>query len=583
MGDPSTTRPAPAASGTLARTPFIHLMLYALEKKLDGTVELLAPDRRTAVVLFVDGQPAKARTSEAVVYLGQALRELGHLTKEQLTSSLAELATAKAERPTLHGELLVSRGLIDDAMLREALTVQLARQLLHVAALPAETTFAYYQGFDALHDWGAPGARGIDPVPLLWGMLQEHAPWERVQAALARVTASPLRLARGADVARMRLGKETAAAVELLRTVPTRVSELEQAAHLDKRTAQLLAYLLLVTKQVDVLPPADAVRATIESKGLPFASAASPSAAAEQSSTSLRVSPRAAKAANGRVNAAGPGLPVAPATLGSDAAARWSEIVGRAATIDRADYFMMLDVARDAKAEEIKSAFFALAKRWHPDRLSPELAPVRDACSRVFSRMSEAYATLADDEQRMRYMKLLADGSGSPEMQETVAKVVEASTDFQKAEVFFRKNDMAQAEAFCRKALEADSTQASYLALLAWLVAIKPENQTPEKTAHCIQMLDRAIALNERSEKGHFWRGMLHKRLGRLEIAIRDFKRAVEINPRNIDAAREVRLFQMRGGRTSSSPPGPKQVSPAPEESEEPKKSRLFSRLFKKT
>ncbi|MDP9037558.1 MAG: DnaJ domain-containing protein [Myxococcota bacterium] len=579
MGDPSTPRPTPAASGTLAKTPFVHLLLYALDKKLGGSVELKAPQGdRSAVVLFIEGHPAKVRTSEAVAYLGQVLHELGRVTEEQLTRSLAELAASKAQRPTLHGELLLERGVIDASMLEEALAEQLARKLRYIAALPSETTFAYYEGFDALETWGAPVARGVDPMPLLWPLLREHAPWEHVQAALARVTASPLRLGRGADVARMRLGQEEAAAAELLRTHPVRASELGKAAHLNERTAQLLAYLLLVTKQVDVLPALEP-KAPLTSKAAP--ASASAVASSERSVAAMAAPARAVKATAVRAKAAS--VPHIPSTLNADATERWNEIVGRAATIDRVDYFTMLDIARDANGETIRLAFFALAKRWHPDRLPLELAPLRDACSRVFSRMSEAHATLSDEKQRARYMKLLADGSGTPEMQETVAKVVEAATDFQKAEVFFRKNDLVQAEAYCRRALEADSTQASYLALLAWLVAMKPENQSPEKMAHCIQMLDRAIALNERLEKGHFWRGMLYKRLGRIEIAMRDFKRAAEINPRNIDAARELRLFHMRGGHIVGSPPDPKEVSPEPVKAEEPKKPHLLSRLFKKT
>lgn len=242
----------------------------------------------------------------------------------------------------------------------------------------------------------------------------------------------------------------------------------------------------------------------------------------------------------------------------------------------------MLELARDATREEVETAFLELAKTWHPDRLPAELWPLRDACSRVFARMSEARATLTDDEQRARYMRLLADGSGSPEMQETVAKVVEAATNFQKAEVCFKRNDFVQAEALCRKAVEADATQPDYLALLAWLVALKPENQAPEKTRDSIQMLDRAIALSAKCEKAHFWRGMLNKRIGKADAAYRDFKRVVDMNPRNIDAAREVRLHRMRGGRRSEPPAGAVRASSEAPKAADEGKPGLFGRLFKK-
>jgi Tfp pilus assembly protein PilF len=180
-------------------------------------------------------------------------------------------------------------------------------------------------------------------------------------------------------------------------------------------------------------------------------------------------------------------------------------------------------------------------------------------------------------------MRLLADGSGSPEMQETVAKVVEAATNFQKAEVFFKRNDLAQAETFCRRALELDASQADYHALLAWLVALKPENQSPEKTLECVRMFDKAIQLSNRCEKAYFWRAMLNKRLGKNDAALRDFRRVSDMNPRNIDAAREVRLYQMRG-TGASSPAPPKRSSPTPPKPDEPgaKAGSLLGRLFKK-
>lgn len=59
MGELPTNRPAPAASGTLAKTPFLHLLIYAFEKKLGGTIEVTAPDRRIVSVLFLGESPPR--------------------------------------------------------------------------------------------------------------------------------------------------------------------------------------------------------------------------------------------------------------------------------------------------------------------------------------------------------------------------------------------------------------------------------------------------------------------------------------------------------------------------------------------
>lgn len=583
IGETPPNRPAAAASGTLARTPLVHLLLYALDRRLAGTVELRAPDEKSATVLFVAGRPAKVRTSDPVLFLGRALVELGHLSEDQLTRTLADLSKAKTGGLVLHGQLLLLADMIDEAQLRAGLAEQLQRKLRYVARWPLETKYDYFAGFDALAGWGLEETQGYDPTGMLWRLLTDAPPQGHVDAALDRIATAPLRLTRAAQVSRLGLGREEAAATELLRARPMSVTEFATISGLGAAHARLVTYLLLITKQVEVLragssiPPATEASASIPPLGSLRPSPRPPIMQASVPPNPSKPSPIPREPPKRSV----PSPP--PASLSQELRERWDEIIDRAATIDRADYFSMLDLARDATHEDVEAAFFALAKQWHPDRLPAELAPVRDACSRVFGRMSEARATLTDAEQRARYMRLMADGSGSPEMQETVARVVEAATNFQKAEVCFRRGDHAQAEVFCRKALEADPTQPDHHALLAWLLALKPDNQTPEKTRSSIQMLDRAIQMSEKCERAFFWRGMLYKRAGRLDIAVRDFKRAVELNPRNIDAAREIRLYHMRGGRRTSNPPAMpnKTGSDAPPKSDETKPG-LFGRFFKK-
>ena len=95
-------------------------------------------------------------------------------------------------------------------------------------------------------------------------------------------------------------------------------------------------------------------------------------------------------------------------------------------------------------------------------------------------------------------------------------------------------------------------------------------------------MLDKAASMGAgRCEKAFFWRGMLYKRLGKMDLATKDFKRVVDLNPRNIDAAREVRLHHMRGNR-GSVPPAPRATPGGQQRPEDAQKGGLFGRLFKK-
>ena len=139
---------------------------------------------------------------------------------------------------------------------------------------------------------------------------------------------------------------------------------------------------------------------------------------------------------------------------------------------------------------------------------------------------------------------------------------------------FLKRNDYVQAEVLARKALEGDDTQPHYLALVAWLEALKPEGQSPDVTAASIAKLTKAIAMNEKCERAYFYRGQLHKRSGHSELAMSDFRKSVELEPRNVDSARELRLFEMRTGK-SVAPPGKKKRT-----SDKP--AGFFGRLFKK-
>ena len=111
---------------------------------------------------------------------------------------------------------------------------------------------------------------------------------------------------------------------------------------------------------------------------------------------------------------------------------------------------------------------------------------------------------------------------------------------------------------------------------------MKPEGQTTSGAQGAIKLLDRAVGLSARCERAYFYRGQLHKRLGNAQLAMRDFRKAAELNPRNIDAVREVRLHEMRAQKGGSVPPPASPSSPPRAKGKpEAKPSGLF-KFFKK-
>ena len=65
---------------------------------------------------------------------------------------------------------------------------------------------------------------------------------------------------------------------------------------------------------------------------------------------------------------------------------------------DKRDYYEVLGISKGASADEIKKAYRALAKKYHPD-----MNPGDKEAEAKFKEANEAYAVLSDDEKRSKY------------------------------------------------------------------------------------------------------------------------------------------------------------------------------------
>lgn len=77
-----------------------------------------------------------------------------------------------------------------------------------------------------------------------------------------------------------------------------------------------------------------------------------------------------------------------------------SRILGFEASLDRS-YHELLGIERAADAKEIKRAYFALSKEYHPDRyFRRELGSYAQRLDRIFKKIAEAYELLSDPTTR---------------------------------------------------------------------------------------------------------------------------------------------------------------------------------------
>ena len=247
--------PCQSPAGRSPGPRLVHLLIYALENKLAGTIDIASPDQRVASVLFVGGEPAKAHVSEPVSRLGQVLVDLGFMTAQVLDRRWPSSKTRERRSARPLRRIPAHQGAAGYGRMEAGLREQVVRRLRYMARCRPRRPTPIYDGFDALRGIGIDSPRGVDPLPMLWTLLSERAPQAHVDAALARVAAARLRISRTAELSCLGLGVRRGRAIESVRVRPLTVAEFPRISGLAEREARLLMYLLLVTKQVEVIAP----------------------------------------------------------------------------------------------------------------------------------------------------------------------------------------------------------------------------------------------------------------------------------------------------------------------------------------
>jgi len=133
------------------------------------------------------------------------------------------------------------------------------------------------------------------------------------------------------------------------------------------------------------------------------------------------------------------------------------------------NYFEVLGVGREATAQEIKKAYFTLAKRYHPDRhFGPPLNEMKSELEELFNAIHEAHETLASQDRREKYDRELAAGLQQPRVQKETrtdkeVNAAAAAAHFSEGMKHFTERNFWDAEESFQWAIRFDSSTAEYV------------------------------------------------------------------------------------------------------------------------
>ena len=151
------------------------------------------------------------------------------------------------------------------------------------------------------------------------------------------------------------------------------------------------------------------------------------------------------------------------------------EIQALAKILDELDYYQILQLEPDAAQSDVKKAYFATSRHFHPDANRHLDETLRDACMRVSKRITEAYCVLRDPRRRNSYnARRQREETGGKRIQLAEARAIHAREEREE-----RQGKTAQGRQFYQKASQCreHGDVAGTISNLRMAITLEPDNE----------------------------------------------------------------------------------------------------------
>ena len=276
--------------------------------------------------------------------------------------------------------------------------------------------------------------------------------------------------------------------------------------------------------------------------------------AALVASGAAALAPRAEPASAGRAGQRS-ASETAPGSAGAKPTAPGSTM-SSAAYFDRmhalligADHYKTLDVSTSASAEEVRQAYYRLAKEIHPDRfLTPPYDILHPKMEELFAQVLEAYRTLTDRAARDRYDAERVASAQAPKPTLSDSQEL-ARQNHLRGRALLELGKMTEAVKFLQNTVDVEPNRADYRRTLAGAQAGNPRLRKDALSNYL-----RAIDLEPALADNYLQAALLYGRLGEFVKAEEYLSACLKWEPENAEAKRV--LDELRVAASSTGPLG---------------------------
>ena len=226
----------------------------------------------------------------------------------------------------------------------------------------------------------------------------------------------------------------------------------------------------------------------------------------------------------------------------ADAVSR-DEVQARVGRAIAADHYAVLGVKLECTADEVRDAYYFLARRYHPDRFrAGDLADMLGDIERYFTQVTEAYNTLIDPERRAQYDEEAAARAVGPRKDPQQDSAFLAKQNFFRGQKLAERHQYLDAVRSFENAIQLDPSKAVYHLELGRVLALHPRRRADAEVS-----LQKALEMDPSLVDGYLALAELYRRVDRAEDALRMVREALRWDPDHEAAAAALQELVPRG------------------------------------
>jgi tetratricopeptide (TPR) repeat protein len=211
--------------------------------------------------------------------------------------------------------------------------------------------------------------------------------------------------------------------------------------------------------------------------------------------------------------------------------------------LEKATHFEALGLDRKATtAVDVKRAFVLLARDLHPDTVTDaNQSDLRAIKERLFARVNEAAHILGDETRRKEYEKELEGDKKEVD----VGRIFDAEDKFQRAEILIKARKYKEGLQVLDEAIILNPQEAEFYAWRGYARFLLAQDR---KAAFedCATEIRKAIKMLDRCVAAYLFLGQMQKVVGDQKGASASFQKVLQIDDRNVEAQRELRMLGKR-------------------------------------